>query len=337
MLNIVKNKDLSTMNTFRLRCNCNTYVEYDSVADFFEIDFEELPRPFIQLGNGSNLLLTKDIEGTVFHSKIDFIEIIDEENLLVSVGAGLEFDKFCEWASEQGYWGVENLSHIPGQVGASVVQNLGAYGVEIKDVLKYAYCFDIEAEEFFQVSNADCDFDYRYSAFKHPEVKGKHIITHVVFQLSKDPKPRLDYGHLKAKVDEREEELTPALIRKVVTEIRMEKLPEVSELGSVGSFFTNPIVEVEKFAEIEAIAQTSVPHYVLDGGLVKIPAAWFIENCGWKGCQDGNVAVYEKQPLVLVNATGKARPREVIALAAKIANSINDKYGILLEPEVEIL
>ena len=346
MLKITKNQDLSAYNTFRMRARCNTFVEYDSVADFFDIDFEEIPKPIFSLGGGSNLLFTKDFEGSIFYSKIDFVEALEEGDgrLLVSVGAGLELDEFCKWASEKGYWGIENLSYIPGKVGAAVVQNVGAYGVEAKDVIRTVCCFDTVEEEFFKVDAKDCDFDYRYSAFKHPDVKGRYIITHVIFELSKVYSPRLDYGHLKEMVEAENKDVTPTLIREIVTQIRKEKLPEVSQMGSVGSYFTNPIIEVEEFKRIENIVKEDgggeVPHHFIthnDMQFVKLSAAWLIDYCGWKGYKEGNVGVYENQPLVLVNLTSKAKASEILELEEKIISSIREKFKIELEPEVEKL
>ena len=295
------------MNTFGMKVKARCFMEYDSVADLVDIEFEELARPVLHIGGGSNLLFTDDFKGTVLHSKIDFIEILDEEEssdpVLVSVGAGVIFDDFCDWAAKEGLWGVENLSHIPGEVGASAVQNIGAYGVEVKDVIKTVYCYDTIDEEFVNFDVEDLEYGYRDSAFKDPEVKGRYIVTHVVFALSRTPQPKLDYGHLKEAVfaaipavisfanaqatssitSEVEKSLTPALIRKVIIKIRKEKLPEPSVMGSAGSFFKNPVITAEHFARIEAAAKAEfgpdykVPHYVVESDSekiiqVKIPA-----------------------------------------------------------------
>ena len=339
------------MNTFGMKVKARCFVEYDSVADLVDIEFEELARPVLHIGGGSNLLFTDDFKGTVLHSKIDFIEILDDsdcyssscapatssmidraervekspQTVLVSVGAGVVFDDFCEWAAKEGLWGVENLSYIPGEVGASAVQNIGAYGVEVKDVIKTVYCYDTVEEEFVNFDVEECEYGYRDSIFKDPEIRGRYIVTHVVFELSREPKPRLDYGHLKTAVlaaspsfssDADAEEnilanITPALIRKVIIKIRKEKLPEPSVMGSAGSFFKNPVITVEHFARIEAAAKAEfgadykVPYYVIPSGspvipsgspvipseaegrveesLIKLPAAWLIDQAGWKG------------------------------------------------------
>ena len=345
------------MNTFGMKVKARCFIEYDSVADLVDIEFEELARPVLHIGGGSNLLFTDDFKGTVLHSKINFIEIINDkaDQVLVSVGAGVVFDDFCDWAAKEGLWGVENLSYIPGEVGASAVQNIGAYGVEVKDVIKTVYCYDTVDEEFVNFDVEDLEYGYRDSAFKDPEIKGRYIVTHVVFALSRIPQPKLDYGHLKDAVlsasaslpsdtDAEQDMLvnvTPALIRKVIIKIRKEKLPEPSVMGSAGSFFKNPVISAEHYARIEAAAKAEhgadykVPHYDLPDGTVKVPAAWMIEQCGWKGKRSGNAAVYDKQPLVIVNYTGEAYPEEIIGLEKRIIASIKAKFDIELHPEVD--
>ena len=371
-------QDLTKMNTFGMKVKARCFMEYDSVADLVDIDFEELARPVLHIGGGSNLLFTDDFKGTVLHSKINFIEVLDGCHsvteapsqlspgpspypgvgkcllhtndtpsskcpVLVSVGAGVVFDDFCEWAAKEGLWGVENLSYIPGEVGAAAVQNIGAYGVEVKDVIHTVYCYDTVEEEFVSIPVEDCEYGYRDSVFKDPEIKGRYIVTHVVFALSREPRPRLDYGHLRDAVADaaQQVDLTPVLIRKVIIRIRKEKLPEPSVMGSAGSFFKNPVVSAEHFARIEASAKAEhgadykVPHYDLPDGVVKVPAAWMIEQCGWKGRRSGGAAVYDKQPLVIVNYTGEAYPEEIIGLERRIIASVKDKFGVELHPEVE--
>ena len=375
------------MNTFGMKVKARCFVEYDSVADLVDIEFEELARPVLHIGGGSNLLFTDDFKGTILHSKINFIEILEDchfdraerveksvEPVLVSVGAGVIFDDFCDWAAKEGLWGVENLSYIPGEVGASAVQNIGAYGVEVKDVIKTVYCYDTVEEEFVNFDVEDLEYGYRDSAFKDPEIKGRYIVTHVVFALSRTPQPKLDYGHLKEAValyvspssDPRpataslthplaeggmsltgdtnnamEKPLTPAVIRKAIIKIRKEKLPEPSVMGSAGSFFKNPVISAEHFAKIEVAAKAElgadykVPRYELPDGTVKVPAAWLIEQCGWKGKRSGGAAVYDKQPLVIVNYTGDAYPEEIIGLERRIIASVKSKFDIELHPEVE--
>ena len=418
-------KDLTKMNTFGMKVKARCFIEYDSVADLVDIEFEELARPVLHIGGGSNLLFTDDFKGTVLHSKIDFIEILDEGQggtersicsqdhschserseesfppVLVSVGAGVVFDDFCAWAAKEGLWGVENLSYIPGEVGASAVQNIGAYGVEVKDVIRRVYCYDTVEEEFVSFGVEECEYGYRDSVFKDPEVKGRYIVTHVVFALNREPRPRLEYGHLKEAVsaslsgDPRIEpsvlthplagggmspesnaetacRLTPTMIRKVIIKIRKEKLPEPSVVGSAGSFFKNPLISREHFERIEAAAKAEfgpdykVPHYIIETEpspchpepsschpepsachpersegsspeqLIKVPAAWMIEQCGWKGRRSGGAAVWEKQPLVIVNYTGEAYPEEIIGLEKRVIASVKAKFDVELHPEVE--
>ena len=368
------------MNTFGMKVKARCFIEYDSVADLVDIEFEELARPVLHIGGGSNLLFTDDFKGTVLHSKIDFIEILDNchsipeapaftgsgtpflgvgkcilhtngtlsadfkpsNEVLVSVGAGVVFDDFCAWAAKEGLWGVENLSYIPGEVGASAVQNIGAYGVEVKDVIRRVYCYDTVEEEFVNFSVEECGYGYRDSIFKDPEVKGRYIVTHVVFALSREPKPVLDYGHLREAVAEAmQSNLTPSVIRKVIIKIRKEKLPEPSVKGSAGSFFKNPVISMADFQRIEASAKAElgadyvVPHYDLPDGTVKVPAAWMIEQCGWKGKRSGGAAVWEKQPLVIVNHTGEAYPEEIVGLEKRIISSVRARFGVELSPEVE--
>ena len=348
-------QDLTKMNTFGMKVKARCFIEYDSVADLVDIEFEELARPVLHIGGGSNLLFTDDFKGTILHSKIDFIEVLDEchttgissENpkVLVSVGAGVIFDDFCDWAAKEGLWGVENLSYIPGEVGASAVQNIGAYGVEVKDVIHKVYCYDTVEEEFVSFGVEECEYGYRDSVFKDPEIKGRYIVTHVVFALSRTPQSKLEYGNLKDALEchpERSEgSLTPMQIRKAIIKIRKEKLPEPSVMGSAGSFFKNPVISAEHFAKIEAASKAElgadykVPHYDLPDGTVKVPAAWMIEQCGWKGKRSGGAAVYDKQPLVIVNYTGDAYPEEIIGLEKRIIASVKTKFAIELHPEVE--
>ena len=346
-------KDLTKMNTFGMKVKARCFMEYDSVADLVDIEFEELARPVLHIGGGSNLLFTDDFKGTVLHSNINFIEILDtpchseriEESsspVLVSVGAGVVFDDFCDWAAKEGLWGAENLSYIPGEVGASAVQNIGAYGVEVKDIIHKVYCYDTVEEEFVSFSLEECGYGYRDSIFKKPEIKGRYIVTHVVFALSREANPQLGYGHLRdAVMEAANQNVTPAAIRKVIIKIRKEKLPELSVMGSAGSFFMNPVISLEHYQKIEAAAKAEfgpdykVPHYDLPDGMVKVPAAWMIEQCGWKGKRSGGAAVYDKQPLVIVNYTGDAYPEEIIGLERRIIASVKTKFGVELHPEVD--
>ena len=276
----------------------------------------------------------------------------DDNTLELTLGAGVVFDDFCAWAAAEGLWGPENLSLIPGEAGASAVQNIGAYGVEAKDIITGIRAWDRLEGRFVDIDPADCAYGYRTSRFKK-EWKGRFIITAVSYRLSRTPQPKLDYGGvrkaLEARFSETEaeptasmENLSPQDIRDTIIAIRRQKLPDPEEVGSAGSFFCNPVVPEAHFRRIVAVAQETngpdyaVPHYVVDGG-IKVPAAWMIEQCGFKGMRLGGAQVYPKQPLVIVNATGAATPAEVIALRDRIIDTVRERYGVTLHPEVELV
>ena len=322
--------DLTHRNTFGMKVSCACFVEYDSLEDLFGLDFDELPQPVFHMGGGSNLLFTRDWPGTILHSCIKFLRPmgLEEDEVLVEVGAGAVFDSFVEWACSRRLWGAENLSLIPGEVGAAAVQNIGAYGVEAGDIIVRVNCFE----------NADCRYGYRSSFFKE-EGKGRYIITSVLFRLSRKYDPKLEYGNIRAALGGRQP-ADPDEVRRAVSEIRRSKLPDPAETGSAGSFFKNPVIDAEHFARIEAEARAEsgpdvrVPHFDTPDG-VKVPAAWMIERCGLKGLRLGGAAVYEKQPLVLVNLTGGASPDEVVALEKQVIAAVREKFGVELHPEVE--
>lgn len=333
-MNIKFKYDLSSQNTFRMKVSCECFVEYDSVKELEGLNFDRLPQPFLHIGEGSNLLFTRDFPGTVLHSKIDYIKYVDMgfDDVPVMVGAGVSFDRFVEQTCRHGLWGAENLSMIPGEVGAAAVQNIGAYGVEVKDIISGVVCFDMVERKKVKFSVAECRYGYRSSMFKEPDNKGRYIVTSVLFRLSRKPKPQLGYKGIRealAGIDEP----TPMQVREAVMRIRHDKLPDPAETGSAGSFFKNPVVSREQF---EAISPDgSAPHYDLPDGSVKIPAAWMIDRCGFKGVKVGGAQVYEKQPLVIVNASGDASPEDVLALENKIINEVKERFGVELHPEVD--
>ena len=349
-----------------MKVSCRAYVEVTDPKDLLTLDFDSLPQPLFVMGGGSNLLFTQDFPGTVLHLCNKGYAVIPseaKESVFVTAGAGVVFDDFCAWAAEQGLWGPENLSLIPGEVGASAVQNIGAYGVEAKDIIDTVHAFDRQERRFVDIPGADCGYGYRTSRFK-TDWKGRYIITAVTFRLSTAPRPMLDYGGVRKALEARfpvkpgmtEENkpgmtgdvvmpdlighLTPQMIRETIIGIREQKLPDPKEIGSAGSFFCNPVIDKEHFARIVALAKAEngpeyeVPHYDV-GDCVKVPAAWMIDQCGFKGMRLGGAQVYPKQPLVIVNATGTATPEEIIALEQRVIGTIRDKYGIELHPEVE--
>lgn len=333
MVRVEHNYDLSGHNTFGMKVSCDTYVEYSSSQELQSLEFDNLPKPWLHIGAGSNLLFTGDFHGTVFHSAIRFVKYVDMglDEVLLTVGAGVVLDDLVKETCGYGLWGLENLSYIPGEVGAAAVQNVGAYGAEIKDVIAGVVCFDVLERKKAVFKAPECAYAYRDSMFKHE--KGRYIVTSVLFRLTRKYSPKIEYKGL-SELFAAKENITPAQIREAVVRIRKEKLPEPTEIGSAGSFFKNPVLSGAQFAVV-AQGYDSVPHFILDGGYVKVPAAWMIEQCGFKGYKLGNAAVYDKQPLVLVNATGDAAPEEIIALETRIVEAVRDKFGVELHPEVE--
>ena len=338
--------DLSAQNTFGMKVSCRLYVEVTEPEDLLTLDFDALPQPLFVMGGGSNLLFTGDFPGTVLRMANQGHTVMPGPtgHLLVRVAAGVVFDDFCAWAASEGLWGPENLSLIPGEVGASAVQNIGAYGVEAKDIIDTVHAFDRQERRFVDIPGSDCGYGYRTSLFK-TAWKGRYIITAVTFRLSTAPQPKLDYGGVRKAIERRidsipDENLTPQFIRDTIIGIREQKLPDPKEIGSAGSFFCNPVIEREHFERIVAIAKAEngpeyeVPHYDV-GEKVKVPAAWMIDQCGFKGMRLGGAQVYPKQPLVIVNATGTATPEEIVALEQRVIGTIKEKYGIELHPEVE--
>ena len=331
--------DLSAQNTFGMKVSCRLYVEVTEPEDLLTLDFDALPQPLFVMGGGSNLLFTGDFPGTVLRMANQGHTVMPGPtgHLLVRVAAGVVFDDFCAWAASEGLWGPENLSLIPGEVGASAVQNIGAYGVEAKDIIDTVHAFDRQERRFVDIPGSDCGYGYRTSLFK-TAWKGRYIITAVTFRLSTAPQPKLDYGGVRKALGDREP--SPQVIRETVIGIREQKLPDPKEIGSAGSFFCNPVIDREHFERIVAIAKAEngpeyeVPHYEV-GEKVKVPAAWMIDQCGFKGMRLGGAQVYPKQPLVIVNATGSATPEEIVALEQRVIGTIKDKYGIELHPEVE--
>lgn len=250
----------------------------------------------------------------------------------VIVGAGVTFDDFVAQTCGYGLWGAENLSLIPGEVGAAAVQNIGAYGVEVKDIISGVVCFDMLEKKKVKFQVSECGYGYRDSIFKRPENKGRYVVTSVLFRLSRKPVPKLAYKGIREALGGVEPQ-TPQQVRDAVICIRQQKLPDPKILGSAGSFFKNPVVSREVFGTISP--DGTAPHYDLPDGNVKIPAAWLIDQCGFKGACEGGAAVYEKQPLVIVNQSGDASPEDIIALENRIISGVKERFGIDLHPEVE--
>ena len=331
------NFSLLNHNTFGIDACCHRFVEYSSVEEAQKVvsllTQEDLP--LLILGGGSNLLLTGDYQGTVLHSAIKGIEILgdEEDDVLVRCGSGEVFDDVVAFCVEHQLYGAENLSIIPGEVGASAVQNIGAYGAEAKDIIDTIEAVEIATGKVRVINNDECSYSYRQSRFKH-EWKDKFLITHVTYRLNRKFIPRLDYGNIRTQLDERGIATpTAQQLRDVIIEIRNAKLPDPKIWGNAGSFFMNPIVDENKKKELED-RFPDLRYFKVDGGY-KIPAGWMIEKCGWKGKTLGAVGVYDKQALVLVNRGG-ATGEDVVRLMKKIQGDVKQKFGIDIYPEVNI-
>ena len=369
----IENYDLSSHNTFGMKVRCALYIEYDTVEELQNLKWKELPQPIMHIGAGSNLLFTGDFSGTVLHSAVKYMKFVDMglDEVLMSVGAGVVFDDFVARCCEVGLWGAENLSLIPGEVGASAVQNIGAYGVEAKDIIAGVVCLDTTDWSKTIFKTPELAYGYRDSMFKH--CKGRYIVTSVLFKLTRKYSPKLDYGGVRAALEAQypgitaaaaasavangAPVLTPQMVRDAIIGIRRTKLPDPAEKGSAGSFFKNPVIPREHFERIEAIAADraaaasseagsgsgetagapvpSVPHFDLPDGTVKVPAAWLIDSLGFRGAVRGGAKVYDKQPLVIVNESGTASPEEIMALEQEIITKVWETYDIELHPEVE--
>ncbi len=291
--------------------------------------------PALIMGGGSNILFTQDYQGLVLHNNIRGLEILEEneQSVVIRVGAGENWDELVGYCVRQGWAGLENLSYIPGQVGASPIQNIGAYGAEVKDTIKMVHTLNRHSLMPLTYSNADCEFDYRQSIFKK-QLRGKRVITHVVFLLSKKPRYNLNYGTLNVTVRQKGA-VNLTNIRQAVIDIRRQKLPEPDETGSAGSFFKNPVVDQNKYRKLVS-NHPDLPSYKLNKKHYKIPAGWLIDQLGWKGYREGDAGVHPNQALVLVNY-GNATGRQIYELATRIRKAVRDHFGIDLDYEVNIL
>ena len=323
--------DLRANNTFGVPARCACFREYASEAELCEIivSLSQLtPRPLLHIGGGSNLLFTGDFSGDILHSAIKGRTLVaeDEMSVFIRVGAAECWDDIVAWSLQAGYYGLENLSLIPGEVGASAVQNIGAYGSEV-------WAVDLQTGQSRTFKAQECKPSYRSTMFKS-EWKDKYAITYVTYHLHKTFKPNLSYAAVKNELAARNvdtDQLTAALLREIIIEIRSAKLPDPQKIGNAGSFFMNPVVTQAHFERLRAV-YPSIPHYILPNG-VKIPAAWLIETAGWKGKTLGQAGVYAQQALILVNL-GHAKGQDIKHLAEAIQQSVKEKFDISLKPEV---
>ena len=337
-MKVFKDYPLLLHNTFGMDVKATLFIEYGSVEELKEVlrMLEVKEGRWLHIGGGSNLLFTGDYPGAVLHSAIKGHEIVKEngEEVIVRVGAGEVWDDFVAYTVAQGWYGAENLSLIPGEVGASAVQNIGAYGVEAKDLITEVEAVDVNTGEERVFKNEECGYAYRESVFKL-SLKRRYVLTQVSFRLKKTPSYQLDYGNVRAELEKRGCGLTLENVRQTIIDIRSAKLPDPKKQGNAGSFFMNPMVSRSQFEALLA-QYPQMPHYEVDARRVKIPAAWMIDQCGWKGKHWGRAGVHDKQALVLVNLGG-ATGKEIIRLSEEIQKSVSEKFGVLILPEVNFI
>ena len=330
----IQDYNLKEHNTFGIEAKCRRFLEYESVDEARTVAkiLRESATPYIIIGGGSNLLLTKDFEGIVVHSATKGVAFGNRE---MRCGSGEVWDDMVALSLRHSLYGMENLSLIPGDVGASAVQNIGAYGVEVQDVLLELDAVEIATGEMRTIGKDDCEYAYRQSRFKK-DWKDKYLITSVTYLLKKTFAPRLDYGNIREELWRRGFGApTPQQLRDTIIAIREAKLPDPKVTGNAGSFFMNPIVSRETYRQL-AKQYTGMPHYDVDDDHVKIPAGWMIDQCGWKGKSLGRAGVHDKQALVLVNLGG-ATGAEIVALCEAIQKDVKAKFGIDIHPEVNII
>ncbi len=337
----IKDYSLLAHNTFGIDARCRRYMEYADVeeAQYICRHLSEADYPLLLIGGGSNLLLTADYLATVITPEARFdVKLADcaddADAVELECWAGTTFDDVVAYAVEHGWYGAENLSLIPGEVGASAVQNIGAYGAEAQDIIVKVNAIEIATGRAVEIASDECEYGYRQSRFKH-DWRDCFLITSVVYRLSRHFEPRLDYGNIKATLAERGINSPTAVeLRQAIIDIRRAKLPDPKIVGNAGSFFMNPVVSASHFERMLA-QYPDMPHYRIDEDHVKIPAGWMIDKCGWRGRTIGHVGVHEKQALVLVNRGG-ATGSEVVELYKAIQRDVKDRFGIDIYPEVNV-
>ncbi|RLD55813.1 MAG: UDP-N-acetylenolpyruvoylglucosamine reductase [Bacteroidetes bacterium] len=337
MIDIHHKHPLKDLNSFGLDTRASSYAKPENLQALCEVlaypDHKEMP--LLVLGEGSNILFREDFDGLVLQPGMKGIEVVEEKGneLVVKVGASENWDSWVAHAIEKGWYGLENLSLIPGSVGSAPVQNIGAYGVELKDRFEWVEAWDLHEKQLVRLDHKACAFGYRSSIFKGEE-KGRYIITHVAFRLNSKPDLQLDYGMVKKEFTKAKGS-TPQDLRKVIIAIRSAKLPDPEQYGNAGSFFKNPLVDRTIFSCIR-VEYPDVPFYPDAGNQMKIPAAWLIEKSGWKGKRIGNVGTWPSQPLVLVNYDG-ATGQEIYDFSQKILEDVDRIFGVILEREVNVI
>lgn len=336
-MKIFRDYSLLPHNTFGMDVKASVFIEYASVEELKEVlSLYVKDNQWLHIGKGSNLLFTGDFSGIILHSAIKGYEVIHEDTneVVVRVGAGEVWDDFVAMTVENEWYGAENLSLIPGEVGASAVQNIGAYGVEAKDLIVGVEAIEVSTGKESIFKNEECGYAYRESVFKS-SLKYQYLVTHVSYRLKKTPCYHLDYGNIRLELEKQKVRLALANVRQAIISIREAKLPDPKLQGNAGSFFMNPVISREHF-EALLVDYPLMPHYGVDAESIKIPAAWMIDQCGWKGKRLGRAGVHDKQALVLVNLGG-AVGAEVIALSEAIQKSVYEKFGINILPEVNFI
>ncbi|MCU0443756.1 MAG: UDP-N-acetylmuramate dehydrogenase [Microscillaceae bacterium] len=336
-MHVQENFSLQNYNTFGIEAQAKRFAEFRDIAELRQLLQAYPHEPKLILGGGSNLLFTQDFAGLVLKNSILGIsQVADNQDFVVlKVGAGENWHQFVLHCLANHWAGVENLSLIPGLVGASPMQNIGAYGVEVKEVIESVEALAIADGSLRVFSNAECKFGYRESIFKN-ELKNQYIITHVHFRLAKQPNFKVSYGDIqKTLQDLHIQELTIQAVSQAVCQIRQSKLPNPAELGNAGSFFKNPEIPTAQFEKLKTQFPT-IPSYPINAQIIKIPAGWLIEQAGWKGKRSGNIGVHDKQALVIVNYGG-GKGLEIKQLAQQIQTSVREKFGIELKPEVNFI
>ncbi len=330
--------NLKEHNTFGIDVKCRRFIEFESVDELLQIvnSLTDADKPLLVLGGGSNMLFTADYEGTVLHSAIKgHVAVQTDEGIMLRCGSGEVWDDIVSLCVSNRMYGAENLSLIPGDVGASAVQNIGAYGAEAKDIILKVEAVDLQTGKMCEFTNEECEYAYRKSKFKG-EWRNRFVITYVTYKLSEVFCPCLDYGNIRAELEKRNIKVpTAEQLRNVIIDIRNEKLPDPKVEGNAGSFFMNPVVPKAKYEELVA-RFGNVPHYSVDDNNEKIPAGWMIDQCGWKGKSLGKAGVHSRQALVLVNRGG-AEGKDIVALCDAIKRDVRDKFGIDIVPEVNII
>ena len=329
---------LKAHNTFGIDAKCKRYLEFENDIEAFDVAeiLRKSKLPYIIIGGGSNLLLTRDFDGIVVRSGIKG-HYFEEDYFCerMTCGSGETWDDMVSTSIKAGYYGMENLSLIPGDVGASAVQNIGAYGVEAKDLILCVWMVEIPTGKTWMLGNEECEYGYRQSRFKK-DWKNRFLITRVTYGLSKTFRPHLDYGNIRAELERKGiSSPTAQQLRETIIEIRNAKLPDPKVEGNAGSFFMNPIVTKVRYEKLAA-QYPDMPHYKVDSRHVKIPAGWMIDQCGWKGKSLGRAGVHSKQALVLVNRGG-ATGEEIVTLCEAIRKDVKEKFGIDIYPEVNII